>query len=255
MKAAIVPPTTEPKLVGFFSIRGERMRTLVLASASAALLAVLATGCKRSQTGPASGKADASSDLLPTSAVPNSTPPPAGLHKSDEKGSTSMSYDLMLSGSHRSPTAVRRRNPFTGEDVDLHPNLVSEEEVREAKRLLARYKASDGGDGRHLVVRLPDGMQLEVTVGSAADGERGAWQVRFGAFLQRLGGEAMKFLFELASAGGFVVEADDVAIATSASVKERVPDSVLVASPDEMGILLKQGFESWKAYAKQVMGK
>lgn len=54
-------------------------------------------------------------------------------------------------------------------------------------------------------------------------------------------------LFDLATAGGMVIDADDVANATSASTKERFPDAELVASPEDMTVLLQQGLQSWKA--------
>jgi hypothetical protein len=69
----------------------------------------------------------------------------------------------------------------------------------------------------------------------------------------------VKFLFELASAGNFVVEDDNVAVATSAETKERLKerkvDCIVAGSAEEMGVLLEDGFEAWQAYAKKVTSK
>lgn len=71
--------------------------------------------------------------------------------------------------------------------------------------------------------------------------------------------DAVKFLFELASAGNFLVEDDNVAVATSSATKERLEereaDCILAGSAEEMGVLLKDGFEAWQAYAKRFAGK
>jgi hypothetical protein len=69
----------------------------------------------------------------------------------------------------------------------------------------------------------------------------------------------VKFLFELASAGNFLVEDDKVAVATSAATKERLKereaDCIVAGSAEETGVLLKDGFEAWQAYAKRVTGR
>lgn len=105
------------------------------------------------------------------------------------------------------------------------------------------------------VVELSDGARIEIRVGAAQDGEGGSW----GVSMQSLTADAVKFLFELASAGNFFVEDDNIAVTTSAATKERfkVPevDCVVAGSAEEMGILLKGGFEAWQAYAKGVTGK
>jgi hypothetical protein len=172
----------------------------------------------------------------------------------DKEDLTFMSYDLMLSGSHRSESPVRRKNPLTGQDVEFYSHTLNEIELRDAKSVLSRYGATDAGDRRQ-VVQLPDGVRLEVTVGSKEDGERGAWSLQFRTFSK----DATKFLFELASAGNFNVASDDVSVATSAAVKERLketePACVVAGSAEEMGVLLKDGFKAWQAYAKQVKGE
>ncbi len=157
---------------------------------------------------------------------------------------TNARYVMSLSGTHQSATSVRRRNPFTGQDVDVHSLVVTDDEAHAAEQLLARYHAVDQGRGRY-VVQLADGMRLEISIGS---GDReGKWMLTFHAYLQTLGASAMHFLFDLAAAGGMIIDGDDVAIATSASTKERFPDAELVASPEDMKVLLQQGLRSWKA--------
>jgi hypothetical protein len=155
---------------------------------------------------------------------------------------------MSLSGTHQSATTVRRRSPFTGQDVDVHSLVATEDETHAARQMLARYGAVEQGRG-HYAVQLADGMRLEVGIG-ADDGE-GKWTVTFHAYLQTLGMNAMHFLFDVASAGGLIIEEDDVAIATSAATKERMPDAELVASPEDMKVLLQQGLRSWKALTKK----
>ncbi|NOU34676.1 MAG: hypothetical protein HOO96_42845 [Polyangiaceae bacterium] len=170
----------------------------------------------------------------------------------------SVSFDLIFSGSHRSPSPVPRRNPFTGQDVEVYTYTLSEKELRDAKAVLSSHKASDDGD-RHHVIQLADGVRMEVTVGSKQDGEQGTWGVMF----RILSPDAMKFLYELASAGKFLVQSDDASVATSEaaknSAKARGNDfdakCAVAKSPEEMGVLLKDGFEAWKAYAQQVTNK
>lgn len=58
-----------------------------------------------------------------------------------------MSYDLMLSGSHRSPAPVRRKNPFTGQEIEIHTHTLTEQELRDAKAILSRRGAKDNGYG------------------------------------------------------------------------------------------------------------
>lgn len=51
-----------------------------------------------------------------------------------------MSYDLMLSGSHRSPARVRRKNPFTGQEIEVHTYALTEQELGDAKAVLSRAR-------------------------------------------------------------------------------------------------------------------
>jgi hypothetical protein len=64
----------------------------------------------------------------------------------DKEDLTFMSYDLLLSGSHRSESPVRRKNPFTGQDVEFYSDTLNEIELRDAKSVLSRYGATDAGD-------------------------------------------------------------------------------------------------------------
>jgi hypothetical protein len=91
----------------------------------------------------------------------------------DKEDLTFRSYAVMLSGSHRSESPVRRKNPFTGQDVEFYSHTLNETELRDAKSVLSRYRATDAGDRRQRV-QLPDGVRLEVTVGSKDGFE--AWQ-------------------------------------------------------------------------------
>src|SRR5580658_2442310 len=59
----------------------------------------------------------------------------------------------------------QRKNPFTGQDVEFYSHTLNETELRDAKSVLSRYRATDAGDRRQRV-QLPDGVRLEVTVGS-----------------------------------------------------------------------------------------
>lgn len=102
-----------------------------------------------------------------------------------------MLYMLSLTGSHDSAVAVRRNNPFTGQDIDTYPPALTDTETADAKRVLARYGARLDESGRY-VLQLSDGTAVEVVPGGESDGEPGRWTVSFGASLQRLSREVMQ---------------------------------------------------------------
>ena len=164
------------------------------------------------------------------------------------KPAPKMLYMLMLTGSHDAAVPVRRTNPFNGEPVDVYPPALTDAENAEAEPLLARHGARC--EGRRHVLQLGDGTAVEVVAG-VDDGEPGRWSVSFGAYLQHLSRDAMRFLFELCDAGSFILEGADVGVVTRAAVMDQHCDDgfVLVRSPEALEILMKEGRS---AYAKHV---
>lgn len=158
-----------------------------------------------------------------------------------------MLYMLGLTGSHAAAVPVRRTNPFTGEPVDVHPAALTDAELAAAEGVLARYGAR--AEGRRRSLTLPDGTGVEVEVG-AGDDEPGRWSVSFGAYLQKLSPDAMRFLFELGDAGSFIVEGADVGVVTNEAALARHPDAgvVLARSPEAMTILLKEGRSAYEEH-------
>jgi hypothetical protein len=120
---------------------------------------------------------------------------------------------------------------------------------RKAKRVLARYGARAEEDGC-LALQLSDGTAVELVAGLNAGGEPGRWTVSFSAYLQRLSREAMQFLFDICSAGNFIVDGPDVGVVTDEAVMDRHPDDgfALAHSPEEMEILVKEGMNAYKKY-------
>ena len=160
-----------------------------------------------------------------------------------------MLYALSMTGSHNTTVPVRRKNPFTGQFVDTHPLVLTDAEAAAARRILARYGARVEDGGNH-VLQLSDGTAVEIMAGVEADGEPGRWKVSFGAYLQRLSREVMQFLFDLCSAGNFILDGPDVGVVTSDAVMERHRDDVfaIARSPEEMEILLKEGMSAYKEH-------
>jgi len=159
-----------------------------------------------------------------------------------------MLYALSMTGSHEAVVPVRRKNPFTGEFVDIHPHVLTDAEIAESKRVLSAYSAR-AEPGNRYVIRLADGTAVEVIAGLDATGEPGKWKVSFGAYLQRLSRDVMQFLFDLCSAGSFIVDGPDVGVVTSEAVMNQHRDSgfALARSPEELDVLLKQGMQAHKA--------
>lgn len=159
-----------------------------------------------------------------------------------------MSYDLSLLATHRSATPVRRINPFTAKEHETYVYTLTEQELRSANAVLTRYQAKD--DDGDKIVSFATGERLRMST------REEAWNVD----LRSLSTEVVKFLFELSAAGDFLIIDDNVAVTTSAATKERLKDfpsasgCVVVTSAEELGVLLKDGFEAWQAYAKRVGG-
>lgn len=160
-----------------------------------------------------------------------------------------MVYTFSITGSQSAAVPVRRKNPFNGQFVDIYPPALTDAEMAEAKRVLARYGARAEEDGR-LVLQLSDGTAVEVVAGLDAGRESGRWTVSFSAYLQRLNREAMQFLFEICSAGNFILDGGDVGVVTDAAVMDRHRDDgfALAHSPEEMEILVKEGMNAYKEY-------
>jgi hypothetical protein len=161
---------------------------------------------------------------------------------------TKMLYALSMTGSHDATVPVRRKNPFTDQFVDIHLPVLTDAETAETRRVLAHYGAVKDR-GRHLL-QLSDGTAIETMAGVERDGEPGRWTVSFGEYLQRLSREVMKFLFDLCTAGNFILDGPDVGVVTSEAVMDRHRDDgfAIARSPEEMEVLLKQGMSAYKKH-------
>lgn len=134
--------------------------------------------------------------------------------------------------------------------------MPNDSEIHDVMALLAGYKARKAADGRH-IVKFADGSLLDVIVGSKENPD--LWAVK----LRALTPQSTKLLYELAVAGNFILEWDDLPIATSEAGKRRVIERghafdsacVVARSPEELEPLLKPRFDAWKAVTDKIWNK
>jgi hypothetical protein len=150
-----------------------------------------------------------------------------------------MSYSLMLRGSHRSAEPVRRISPFTRAPVEVHLDLLDEGELRAVEDVLARHPAL--------------AQALEVR---PIEDERGPWTITPRSF----GPEIAAFVFELATAGAFVVERENAEepIVTTEAARARLhgrgETCVVARSAEELHSLVAPEFEAWATWAATSAG-
>lgn len=147
-----------------------------------------------------------------------------------------MSYAMSLGGSHRSATAVRGRNPFTGEMAEYHTYTLTPAERAAASAVLARHGVREREDG-DLEVTLSSGQVLAL-----ARGEDDALYLYGDAAVTDA---ALAFVFELASAANYVIGDDLGSGATSEEVVRRtdpVEGAVLVRSVEELRARIRSGW-------------
>jgi hypothetical protein len=157
-----------------------------------------------------------------------------------------MRYMFSMTGSHDAAVPVRRQNPFTGELIDVYPPALTDAEMAETKRLLARYGAQ--AEDACQFVQLADGTTVEVIAG--LEGEPGRWRVSFGEYLQLLSRDAMQFLYDLCAAGTFILDGPDVGVVTDQRLFEQHRDDgfALAHSPKELEVLVKEGLTAYKQH-------
>jgi hypothetical protein len=164
-----------------------------------------------------------------------------------------MSFDIFFQPCRFGQVAVEQRNPFTGKATNVFPaESLTPDEMAAVRNVLARVNAPGGNQRDYYRVELNDGGSAEVY---AANLEKGCMVA-----LRGITSDALQFLFDILSAGNWSMlpaMEDSRAIALSSesfkNLPEGFPPTVLIQSPAELGILLKDGFEAWKAFRDRVV--
>lgn len=143
---------------------------------------------------------------------------------------------MTLGGSHRSATAVRGRNPFTGEMAAYHTYALTAEERAAARAVFERHGVREREDG-DLEVTLASGQVLALS--------RGEDDTLYLYGSAAVTDAALAFVFELASAASYVIGDDFGSGVTSEEALARVdPDdgAVLVRSVEELRDRIRAGW-------------
>jgi hypothetical protein len=131
---------------------------------------------------------------------------------------------------------------------------LTQEELLAVRAVLSQAGASNGGQCDFFVPMLEDGGYAEVFCRDI--------QVGCMVALRGITPHVLKFLFNLLQAGNWVMipaMPDTRSIATSPAAFKRIPDgfppALVCASPEEIGAIISGGFDAWKKYRDQFVGK
>jgi hypothetical protein len=171
-----------------------------------------------------------------------------------------MSFDIFFQTSRLSDQTEEAVNPFTGEVMQkpVGESLLSAD--RDALReLLSSHGATLPLDSNCYQFDFSDGSGFELFMDhldSDADVSGGM------AALRGLTTEILNVLYALAEAGNMVMlpaMEETRPLVTSREVADRVasrwPDVLVLASAEELGAFLQQGFAGWEAYRDRVTGE
>jgi hypothetical protein len=171
-----------------------------------------------------------------------------------------MSFDIVYHTCNLGTRREKRKNPLTGrvQSVPVDNGLTDAERAA-VRRLLRSGGAAAPDEFGCYAVELPDGGSAEVYAKELHEsGHCDGLMVSLRGMTPGL----VVFLWELCQAGNMsatpIMEDEVVAVASEEQrqrVKDRWPEAVVVASPDEFRELLSGGLAAWQAYRDQVVGE
>ena len=165
-----------------------------------------------------------------------------------------MSFDVFFQPAQFSDDAIEQTNPFTGEVLSVVPMVPLAGSELDAVRQVLKGATSHGPDdfGCH-VVKFQDGGVAQIF---ASELERGCM-----AALRGITPDLLQFLYDMLVAGRWVMlpaMENPVSITTPSSSVSGLPEDFLEVveckSAAELGVLLNDGFQTWKKYRDQVLG-
>lgn len=169
-----------------------------------------------------------------------------------------MSFDIFYQTSRLSEQIEETTNPFTGEVMQKPIGETVTPDEREALLKLLSTRGANADEMGGYLVDFADGAGVELQFGGLADEAEFSGGM---ASLRGLTSELSSFLYELADTGNLVmlpameesrplVTSDE----TAARVTSRWPDTLVMASAEELAAFLGQGVAGWAAYRDRVMG-
>ena len=167
-----------------------------------------------------------------------------------------MSFDLFYISSHWGSEEVEQENKWTGEMQTVRPSLpMNADELLPVQALLDDAKTTGSDDDGYYAVEFQDGGRAEVFVSDLSTGLMVAVRSGFTSAL-------LDFLFRLLKVGNLLMcPAMENAMTIGASetsfqeAPDGLPQKVVCNSPEELGVLLSEGFDNWKGYRDQVVGQ
>ncbi len=164
-----------------------------------------------------------------------------------------MSFDIFFMPCRYGDTAVESVDPCTGQTGNTLPNdPLTAAELNAVRRVLANANALDGENSGGGVARFDDSGYAEIY---GQDLHKGCM-----VSLRGMTPDVLNFLFELLLAGNWIMiptMPQTRAIAASLTAFQRIPhgfpEPTVCNSPEEIGLLINQGFDAWKAYRDRVV--
>jgi hypothetical protein len=165
-----------------------------------------------------------------------------------------MSFEIYYLTCYPGTRTEQRTNPFTGQVQAVPVDDLTDTERPAVLQLLRSHGAFGPNEFRHYGLRLSDGGSVTVE----ADDLNGAGRCDcLLVSLDALTTDVLRFLWELcqvANLAAFPVKEEQVVIVASEDQRQRIAgrwgQAVAAASPEEFGILLREGIAAWQAYRR-----
>lgn len=169
-----------------------------------------------------------------------------------------MSFDIFFQSCNISDQTEEAVNPFTGEVIQKPIGEVATDAERAALiKLFAAAEASEANEHGCSITQFADGGSAEAFFDALGDDNEfsgGMLAVR------GLSTELTQFMYSLAEEGNLAMlpamEGVGTIVTSNAKaqrVVSRWPDAIVVSSPDELHVILSQGFDGWKSYRDQIV--
>jgi hypothetical protein len=130
-------------------------------------------------------------------------------------------------------------------------------ELSAVKDLLSQFNATGPDDFGCYVIHTRDGGSAELFAEELTGTDPCEGSI---AAVRAITPELLQFLYDLGRVGNMVIIPimEETVFAVSSEqqrqrVQSRWPEAVVVETPEELGELIKGGFQAWKAYRDQVV--
>ena len=167
-----------------------------------------------------------------------------------------MSFDILMHSSHHSGRKSEVFDPFTGGTrVTAIDDPLTDEERTAVQLLLSQYGAESADECGYYTPTFDDGTSIILHFEGLVDDPK----FLGGMISLRANSDAIvKFLFEIADAGNFVMipmmEGNpeiDTKKTTADSVSGRMPDILVAQSAEDIALIISPGFEAWDRCRKR----